>query len=96
MQEVKRCERCYKIISRMESSDWYSHMRIKYCDECRPVVEKEQAAARTAAYRARKKAERAEQKETIINLQLEIEFLKMENENLRSRMAALMGYENAV
>lgn len=83
MKEVKRCERCYKIISRMESSDWYSHMSIKYCDECKALVRREQNAANVAAFRKRKK-ETEKQKE------VELKNLKLENEILRQKVAVLM------
>lgn len=82
MKEIKRCERCYTIISRMESSDWFSHMSIKYCDKCREEVKKEQNRAGVAAFRKRKKeADRAKDEQ--------IRQLQLENEILRARLAEI-------
>ena len=83
MKEVKRCERCYTIISRIESADWFSHMSIKYCDECREIVKREQNAARVAAFRKRKK-------EADKQMQIELKNLKLENEILRQKVVAMM------
>lgn len=81
MKEVKRCERCYKIISRIESSDWFSHMSIKYCDECREVVKREQNRANIAAFRKRKKESDKAKDEMLRQL-------KLENEILRARLSS--------
>ena len=43
---IKRCERCYKPISYEATDDWYRHIRVQYCDDCRKIVDKEQAAER--------------------------------------------------
>ena len=55
MPDIKRCERCYRPISWVDRADWYSHIRIKYCDECRPIVEREKTAARLKRFRERQK-----------------------------------------
>lgn len=78
MEEVKRCERCGVVVSTCEG-DYYRHIRIKYCDRCRPEVEREQSAWRQAVHRAKKK-ERAKL------LHEQNALLKEENEILRRRL----------
>lgn len=70
----------------MESADWYSHIRVKYCDKCREVVNREQTAARMAKYRRNLKEENKEQK-------VRIKCLELENESLRERLKLLVGVE---
>lgn len=83
MLNVKRCEKCYKIISTIDSADWFSHMSIKYCDECRVIVKREQNAARVAAFRQRKReADKAKD--------ARIRELTLENEILREKFAAML------
>lgn len=83
MKDVKRCERCYCVISCAESSDWYSHMSVKYCDSCRIIVQKEQNAKRVAEFRKRKKLADKEK-------DLKIKNLEIENEILRSKLNSLL------
>ena len=86
---VKKCERCFKIISDANSSDWYSHIRIKYCDECREIVRKEKAAARVKRLRERKKENEKAMKDNLRKLELE-------NEILRSKIELLWETRNHV
>lgn len=76
MRDIKYCYRCAVKISDANTSDWYSHISIKYCDECREIVKKEQTAARVKALRQRKKQKEKEQLEYI-------KLLETENANLR-------------
>lgn len=79
---IKRCERCYTPISYEDSSDWYSHIRIKYCDECRKIVEREQAAERLKRYKQRKK-----EADRIRDTRLKE--LELENRILRDKLKAI-------
>ena len=79
---IKRCERCYTPISYEDSSDWYSHIRIKYCDECRKIVEREQAAERLKRYKQRKK-----EADRIRDARLKE--LELENRILRDKLKAI-------
>lgn len=81
---IKRCERCFTPISYEETADWYSHVRIQYCDECKKIVEKEKAAERFRRYKQRQK-EAAEQRD------LRIKELELENSILRDKLKALWG-----
>ncbi|MCQ2053348.1 MAG: hypothetical protein MJZ03_05390 [archaeon] len=74
--QIKRCERCYIIISDASRADWYSHIRIKYCDECREIVRREKAAARVKQLRERKRENEKLTKAKIKNLELENEILR--------------------
>ena len=79
---IKRCARCYTPISWEDNSDWYSHIRIKYCDECRKIVDREQAAARLKRYKQRKKeADRVRD--------ARLKELELENQILRDKLKLL-------
>ena len=79
--DIKRCERCYRPISWVDRADWYSHIRIKYCDECRPIVEREKTAARLKRFRER-------QKEAAKIRDQRLKDLELENRILRDRLKA--------
>ena len=81
---IKRCERCFTPISYEETADWYSHVRIQYCDTCKKIVEKEKAAERFRRYKQRQK-EAAEQRD------LRIKELELENSILRDKLKAQWG-----
>ena len=84
---IKRCARCYTPISYEDNSDWYSHIRIKYCDECRKVVEREQAAERLKRYKQRKKvADRIRD--------ARLKELELENQILRDKLKFLWDNES--
>ena len=83
---IKRCARCYTPISYEDNSDWYSHIRIKYCDECRKIVEREQAAERLKRYKQRKK-----EADRIRDARLKE--LELENQILRDKLKFLWGEE---
>lgn len=79
---IKRCERCYTPISYEDTADWYSHIRIQYCDECKKIVEKEKAAERFRRYKQR-------QKEAAAQRDIRIKELELENSILREKLKAL-------
>ena len=89
MTDVKRCKRCGKIISDVNYSDWYSHIRIEYCDVCRKQSDREKTAIRVAKLRERKK-----QKDKFRDRELELmkernQLLQEENEILRQKIIKL-------
>lgn len=89
MTDIKRCKRCGKIISDINSSDWYSHIRIQYCDDCRKQSDREKTAIRVAKLRERKR-----QKDKFRDKELELmreksKMLEEENELLRQRLIKL-------
>lgn len=86
MNNVKMCARCNAaIISNLhsETADYYRHISIKYCDQCRQIVKREQTARRVKALKERKKAEH---KQTLTK----VELLEKENEALRQNYIELM------
>ena len=90
MTDVKRCKRCGKIISDVSSADWYSHIRIQYCDACRKQSDREKTAIRVAELRKRKR-----QKDKFRDRELELmkernQLLQEENEILRQKIINLI------
>ena len=89
MNDVKHCKRCGKIISDVNSSDWYSHIRVQYCDVCRKQSDREKTAIRVAKLRERKR-----QKDKFRDRELELmkernQLLQEENEILRQKIINL-------
>lgn len=84
LDTVKRCTMCGKVISDLndETTDYYRHIRLKYCPICRETAEHLQGVDRVRRYRERK---RQQDRETAEQLRL----LKEENELLRLRVAQL-------
>lgn len=82
MQEQKYCKGCGRIISDINSADWYSHMSIKYCPECRKKSDRLKAAERMKNLRARNRAVNKAKNERL-------ELLEKENELLRQRIIRL-------
>lgn len=59
MCHIKCCERCLCVISNIHlDDDYYRHLSVKYCDECRKIVKRDQAAERMKRLRERKKQEK--------------------------------------
>ena len=89
MNDVKRCKRCGKIISDVSSADWYSHIRVQYCDACRKQSDREKTAIRVAELRKRKR-----QKDKFRDRELELmkernQLLQEENEILGQKIINL-------
>ena len=89
MTDVKRCKRCGKIISDVSSADWYSHIRVQYCESCRKKSDREKTAIRVAELRKRKR-----QKDKFRDRELELmkernQLLQEENEILRQKIINL-------
>lgn len=89
MTDVKRCKRCGKIISDVSSADWYSHIRVQYCESCRKQSDREKTAIRVAKLRERKR-----QKDKFRDRELELmkernQLLQEENEILRQKIINL-------
>lgn len=85
MTNVKACARCgVKVISNLnfDSGNYYRHLSVKYCDECRKIVRREQNSAAVKRYRKRKRAERTAKQDRA-------EILQQENEMLRRNYSQL-------
>lgn len=85
MQDNKKfCSVCGVLISDLDdpATDYFRHIRLKYCPACRGTMEHLQGVARVQEYRRRKK-QRDRERDT------QLELLRQENELLRQRVAQL-------
>lgn len=85
MNNFKMCRRCNAVvISNLNSptADYYRHLSVKYCDECREIVKREKNAAAVRRYRQRKRAEKTLK-------QTKVEYLQAENEMLKRNYGQL-------
>lgn len=76
MDEIKKCEKCGKIIGDAYDTDFFAYIRMKYCPECKVIVRREQNAQRMKDLR-RKNRELNKAKGE------QLELLRKENELLR-------------
>ena len=86
MTDIKRCKRCGKIISDINSSDWYSHIRIQYCDACRKQSDREKTAIRVAKLRERKRQKDQFRDKELELMRERVAILEEENELIRQRL----------
>lgn len=86
MTDIKRCKRCGKIISDINSSDWYSHIRIQYCDACRKQSDREKTAIRVAKLRERKRQKDKFRDKELELMRERVAMLEKENELIRQRI----------
>lgn len=86
MDDIKHCSRCGAVISDLTTADYFSHIRIKYCDACREQVRREQAAVRVHNLRQRRR-----QKNKLLDERLEL--LEEENRLLRERITMLRQHD---
>ena len=86
MNDIKRCKRCGKIISDINSSDWYSHIRIQYCDACRKQSDREKTAIRVAKLRERKRQKDKFRDKELELMRQRVAILEEENELIRQRI----------
>ena len=84
---MKFCERCGKLVSDVETDDWYKHIAVKYCPECSEIVEREKTAERVAALRQRKREKEKYRDQQLELLKEQCGKLKEENALLRETNA---------
>lgn len=89
MQEIKQCIRCGKVISDSSSSDWHRHLSVKYCANCKKIVDREKSAARMRRKRANDflNTRIALEHEKNELLQEQVRLVREENEALRQMLA---------
>lgn len=87
-EENKCCKVCGKIISTAEN-DYYSHIKILYCDKCRDAVKREQTRLRVAELHKRKKQKDKYRDEELELLRERVGLLETENNLLRKRITEL-------
>lgn len=76
MDQIVHCARCYKAISWEWCSDWYRHIHVKYCDDCKKIVEREQAVIRMRKYRERQREARKVKDARLAQLEMENQILR--------------------
>lgn len=84
IETVKTCRMCGKIISDLNdpNTDWYSHIKKTYCENCKPTAEKIRSANKQKSYRLRKQEEEKQKDELILKL-------LSENQRLREMVAEM-------
>lgn len=85
MQDNRKfCVMCGRLISDLDdpATDYFRHIRLKYCPVCRETAEHLQGVDRVKRYRERKR-KRDKERDTQLDL------LKEENELLRKRIEQL-------
>ena len=80
MKEVKYCAICGKCIGNIYNTDYFSYIRLKYCNECKITQRRKQKAAYQKQYRKDGRKVRQLQKERIDLLETENELLRQTNE----------------
>ena len=86
MNDIKRCKRCGKVISDIDSADWYSHIRIQYCNACRKQSDREKTAIRVAKLRERKRQKDKFRDQELELMKQKVAMLEEENELIRQRL----------
>lgn len=86
MTDIKHCKRCGKVISNIDSADWYSHIRIQYCDACRKQSDREKTAIRVAKLRERKRQKDKFRDQELELMKQKVAMLEEENELIRQRL----------
>lgn len=92
MDNVIRCERCGIVISDIsdENTNKYRHRSVKYCDDCRKTVIREQTAERMKRYRQNRQKEikiQSLKEEQIILLEKQNELLKENIKKIKAEKA---------
>lgn len=87
--EKKYCEKCWKLISDINTADYFSHIRIKYCKECAKETDRELAAGRMRAVRRKARENNKLARELNNKLLQENEMLKRQLEQVRERLEEL-------
>lgn len=84
----KQCAMCGGVI---QSDDWYSFIRTKYCPTCKKEARRMQEAARLRELRRKRREANSTARELCKSQQEEIELLRAELIRSRERIAALKG-----
>lgn len=85
---TKRCEVCESII---ETDDWYSFIRVKYCRSCAQEMRRLQNAERMRELRRKTREANALTRQLCKEQQREIDLLRAELIRQRERVARLEG-----
>lgn len=87
----KFCRRCNKFLGNYMTGDYYKLIRLKYCDDCRPVVQNEQKRySKKNLHKARKPLCEALLERAIITEE-ENKLLRQKNKILAAEVERLYG-----
>lgn len=87
--EKKYCQKCCKLISDINTADYYSHIRIKYCKECGEQIHRDKASIISAAKRKQIRENNKLARQLNNQLLQENELLKRQLEAARERLEDL-------
>ena len=86
MQNVKYCIKCARKISDINTADYFSHIRIKYCNDCKADANRENARERAARIRKQSRENNKLRRELNDALRVENRLLRDELERIRNRI----------
>lgn len=88
MDEIKRCQACGIVISSIHDIGFnrYRHIRIKYCNNCRDVINTYRNRGYQSDFKQRKKTLEELKSERVGLLQEEIELIRKRNSELREEI----------
>ena len=82
MTEIKKCERCGKLIGDAYETNYFAYIRMKYCSNCKIQVKREQDAQRMRDLRRKTREINKAKSE-------QLALLREENEMLRRRIIGM-------
>lgn len=82
MTEIKKCERCGKLIGDAYETNYFAYIRMKYCSDCKIQVKREQDAQRMRDLRRKTREINKAKGE-------QLALLREENEMLRRRIIGM-------
>ena len=82
MTEIKKCERCGKLIGDAYETNYFAYIRMKYCSDCKIQVKREQDAQRMRDLRRKTREINKAKSE-------QLALLREENEMLRRRIIGM-------
>ncbi len=92
MSNVKYCEYCKRPISDLDdpATDYFRHIRLKYCNECRKLSNSLKASERVKRLRQRKKMKSEYRDEQLDLLREENEIMKEQIRIQREQLERMM------
>lgn len=91
MQDIKYCQKCGIVISNINTADYYSHIRKKYCSSCAPDANRERAKERSARIRKQTRENNKLARELNDKLLIENKLLREQLESTREIISNLRG-----
>lgn len=89
MQDIKYCQRCGRKISDINTADYFSHIKIKYCTDCKADANREDCRERSKRIRRQVKENNRLARELNNRLLEENRLLKEQLERSREEIERL-------